>query len=215
MNKQSIVSSIAVLVILSALTSLYFTQRDPGIELKPYRALGEVAAQETAKLLGNKGRVVVIAADLAQYKILSPMMEAKVKSFRQALRKRGNLEVAAVESVQIQPPSLARNGEFMLPDQFSQVLAKHPRVEAIVSLVGLTPLADQDLIGLRKNATKLIVAAGYDSSYKRLLQSRSLQLAILPRTENPPEHLERPRTLREWFDRDYEIVTPETAERLP
>lgn len=215
MNKQSFVLMAALLAIFGSLISLYYTQRGPGIELQPYKALGAVTAEETAKLLGGRGRVVVIGADFGEYKNLVPMMDAKIKSFQKTLKRTGEMTLAAIEKVKIQPPSLARTGEFMLPDQLAKVMEKNPRVDAIVSFVGLSPLANQDLSALKQNSVKLVVASGYDAAYKKLLQTRLIHLAILPRTENPPETAEKPRTLREWFDRDYETITPEKAASLP
>jgi hypothetical protein len=215
MNKQSFALIAALLAIFGSVLSLYFSQRDPGIDVKPYQALGAVAAEETAKLLGGKGSVVIMAADLGEYKNLAPMLDAKINSFRKTLKRAGGVTLIAIERVRIHPPSLGRVGEFMLPDQLTRVIEKHPRVDAIVSLVGLSPLTDQETRMLKQNATKLVVASGYDGTYKQLLQTRVLQLAIIPRSENPPETAAKPRTTRDWFDRDYEIVTPNTAASLP
>lgn len=214
MNKQSFVLTAALLAITGSLISLFFSQRDPGIDLKPFQALGTVAAEETAKLLGNQGRVVVIGADLGEYKNLAPMMDAKINSFQKTLKRTSKVTLVAIEKVKIHPPSLARVGEFMLPDQLTRVLEKHPRLDAIISFVGLSPLENQEIRLLKQHATKLVVASGYDSAYKPLLQARLLDLAIVPRVENPPETANSPRVLRDWFDRDYEIVTPDSSARL-
>ena len=42
-------------------------QSGPRFDLKPYHALGEITAEETARLLGKRGSVAVIAEDFGKY----------------------------------------------------------------------------------------------------------------------------------------------------
>lgn len=57
-------SSLLIVSVLPVLVGLWMAgcSRRAVLDLEPYRALGLVAAEETAKLLGNKGRVVIVTA---------------------------------------------------------------------------------------------------------------------------------------------------------
>ena len=56
--KRPLIALISILVIAATIVSIYLTQRrpTPKINLKPFEAVGEVAAEETTKLLGGHGR---------------------------------------------------------------------------------------------------------------------------------------------------------------
>ena len=54
---------VLVALIFGSWVWLYFTLRPKGIDLNPYVALGEAAAEETIKLLHNSGRLVLVDAD--------------------------------------------------------------------------------------------------------------------------------------------------------
>ena len=84
MNKRTVGVIVLVLLICGSWVWLYFTLRAKGIALDGYVALGEAAAQETGKLLQNSGRIVVVDADFGDYKILAPINEAQIRSFKKA-----------------------------------------------------------------------------------------------------------------------------------
>lgn len=204
MNRQRLVLIAAIVAISGSFISLYYSMREPGIELKPYEALGMVTAEETARMVEGRKEVsvVVISADLKDYKIIAPIMSAKIRAFERHWKRRG--AIAAIEKVKIHPPSLARSGEFMLPGQLAEVLGKHSKAEVIVSFVGLSTLTNLEKDLLKR--VKLAVASGNDAAYKELLRAGFLRVAVVPRTDPPPENAADPRTLREWFERDYEII---------
>lgn len=204
MNRQRLVLIAAIVAISGSFISLYYSLRDPAIELKPYEALGMATAEETARMVEGRKQVsvVVIGADLKDYKIIAPIMSAKIRAFEREWKRRGT--IGAIEKVKIQPPSLAREGEFMLPGHLAEVLSKHPKAEVIVSFVGFSTLTnpEKDLL----KGVKLAVASGNDAAYKELLHAGFLRVAIVPRTNPPSENAANPRTLREWFERDYEVI---------
>jgi len=45
-----------------------------------------------------------------------------------------------------------------------------------------------------------------------LQETRSVQLAIIPRFGLPQKPVKEPETPREWFKQHYQVVTPETAD---
>ena len=215
MNKRTLGSVVLVALIFGSWVWLYFTLRPKGIDLNPYLALGEGAAEETIKLLHNSGRLVLVDADFGDYKILAPINNAQVKSFEKAIQK-AHLKIAAVERVSIAPPTMARTGIFMQSGQISNLVSRHRDVDAIVLFVGLASLADFNEAGSEVRKPKLVLVSNYEPYYKMLLQKRSLQLAIVPRPEESSDRDSTTKSRRQWFERHYQVVTPERiAELVP
>lgn len=175
--------------------------------------LGEAAAGETARLLNNAGRLVVVDADFGIYKLLAPTTAAEIKAFAKAIRK-SNLKIAASERVTIAPPSMARTGIFMQPGQMAGLIARHPDAEAIVLFVGLAGPGDLEGVGGEYSKTKLILVSNYEPYYRTLLQKRTIQLAIAPRPGATDEEDKTIRSSKEWFERHYVVAIPERMAEL-
>src|ERR1039457_2174189 len=86
MEKRSKRIFVAVIAVAAAVISVYFAMTGPSqkIDLDPYKSLGTVTAEETAKLIGNKGQVLVMVRDMGANK--NPSVEAELKAFQQALK---------------------------------------------------------------------------------------------------------------------------------
>ena len=87
MDKRTRDIIVATLAVGAAAVALYFALagRSQKINLDPYDVLGAITAEETAKLLGNKGQVLVMARGTGANK--NPSVEAELKAFQQTLKK--------------------------------------------------------------------------------------------------------------------------------
>lgn len=205
MSKKSIASFVLILVILAALSSAYFNLRPEGINLGPYDALGMGAGLETAKLLHNQGKVVLVDAEFGMFKILAPTTEAQIRAFKKALGKTG-LKVVAIEKVPIARPSMARNGIFMQPGQLAGVIARHPDADVIVLLVGLglpTEVAEPQA---GKAGPKLVLVGNFEPYLRSLVDKHALDLVIAPRSGVDAEANPKIRSPKEWFNQHYEVL---------
>ena len=214
MDKRTKDVIVVSLALGAAGVSLYFgfAGRSPKINLDPYEVLGAVAAEETAKLLADKGFVLVMARDTGADK--NPSVEAELNAFQQTLKKRSGLRVVT-ERVLVPPVLMMATGGAVPPDQLFKALETHPNVGALVLFFGLPPLTDPELEALAKSGVKTVVVSSFYPGYKRLLERRAIHLAIVPRSEAPPPRSQAPSSLRERFDQDYLVVTPVEAARLP
>jgi hypothetical protein len=206
MTKQTRDLLVAGLAVGAAAIALYFgfARRSPKIDLGTYSALGAVTAEETAKLLGHKGVVVVLARDTGGDKI--PSVEAELDAFQRMLKKQSGLKQVTVRFVA--PPMLMMaTGGGVPPEELARALAAHPNAAALVLFCGFPPMADTDLEVLKKRGVKTVVVSSFRSDYGRLLEQGVIHLAIAPRPEGPPPGTPPPRTLREQFDQDFAIVT--------
>ena len=141
MDRQTRDVLVASLAVGAVAVSLYFAfaGRSPRIDLNPYEALGAVTAEETAKLLNNKGQVLVLARDTGPDK--NPSVEAELKAFRQTLKKHAGLS-QVTERFLATPMLMMATGGGVPPDHLARALQAHPDVGALVLFCGLPPLAE-------------------------------------------------------------------------
>lgn len=207
MNKRTkdlIVESLAVATVVLA---VYWGLKghSPRIDLDPYEVLGAVTAEETARLLGGPGRVLVMVRGSGADE--NPSVVAQLRAFERSLKKQGGLSLVTVR-VEATPMLMMATGGGIPPDQLLAALATQANVAAVVLFGGLPALSDPEVQALRKRAVKLVVVSSFRPDYERLMEQKVLHLAVVPRPDSPPPHVERSRTLRERFDQEYLLVTP-------
>jgi len=212
MNKRTKDIVVGGLAVGAAAVWLYFTLagRSPKIDLGTYSALGAVTAEETAKLLGDKGRVLVMARDTGADK--NPSVETELAAFQRALKKQAGLS-QITERFVAGPMLMMATGGGVPPDQLFKALETHADIKAVVLFCGLPPLDDSELEALKKRGVKIVVVSSFLPGYDRLLQQGAIHLAIVPRPDEPTPGTPPPRTLRERFDQDYLIIAAADAAR--
>src|SRR5262245_41834052 len=115
-----IVASVAALGALLWLYSVIAGQgQQPVVNVDSYAALGAGTAGETAKLLGNKGEVVVIARDTGEQKNVS--IEAELKAFDQTFKSIPGVRVAK-ERVKMTPMMMMTTGGGLPGEDFVRVI---------------------------------------------------------------------------------------------
>lgn len=203
-TKDLVVGSVAVAAIVMA---VYWGLKghSPRMDLDPYEVLGAVTAEETAKLLGAPGPVLVMARGAGADE--NPSVEAQLRAFERSLNKRGGLSQITVR-VEATPMLMMATGGGIPPERLFEALAKHANVAAVVLFGGLPALSDPEVEALRKRAVKVVVVSSFRPDYERLLERGVLHLAVVPRPDPPPPEVKPARTLRERFDREYLLVTP-------
>src|ERR1051326_3700361 len=102
MEKRTKDILVASLAVSATAVSFYFafTTRSPKINLDSYEVLGAVTAEETAKLLGHNGQVLVMVRDTGADK--NPSVESELKAFQQTLKKSSGV-AAITERIQVTP----------------------------------------------------------------------------------------------------------------
>ena len=212
MDKRTKEIIVWMLAVGAAAVSLYYALagRSPKINLDTYEVLGAVTAEETAKLLGNKGQVLVMARGTGANK--NPSVEAELRAFQQTLKSQKGMTVIA-EKIQVSPMQMMATGGGVPRDQFLNALEAHSSLGAVVLFMGFPQLTDPELEGLKKSGVKIVVACALGPGERRLFERQAMQLAIVPRSGSPPPGAAAPRTLRERFDQDFLIIAPPAAGR--
>ncbi|HVM61331.1 MAG TPA: hypothetical protein VMV72_10740 [Verrucomicrobiae bacterium] len=208
MSNQKLIGVVVGLMLAVAIVMMVQTQRQPiTVGDSMVQGVGDAAVEQTGKLLGNHGRIVVVAA--ADCAMCEQTMKLR-QIFGQSVRRAGKLTVVGTELV-----PLTDDSQLSLPgDVYARILESHPDVDAVVSLIGV-PAMKADRVS--KGNSRLVVVASngdHDQEIKRLMEARIVDLAIIPRTTRAPDAPANPKTPREWFDFNYQVVTPETAAAL-
>jgi hypothetical protein len=161
-------------------------------------------AEETAKLLGNRGSVVMIA--IAPAAGIPPQSEAI--AFEKAVKKAGRVTLAGKEYMDVDRESMELSVE-----KFLKIASRYPKADAIVSLVGCPLLKESDMAQFGEKPPKLIIVGWSSTGVRAMLQQKIVQVAVLSRLSAPPQ--KSPKTTREWFDQYFEIFTSANAANLP
>jgi hypothetical protein len=206
MQKKHLVLILAVMAIVGAAVSLYFSNRTPPIDFSQYGSAGTVAAEETAKLIGGPGEIALYITDADES---IPALKAQVDSFEKALMGK-NIKVTVVEKI----PTGGMSTE-LAPDQIAKTIAGHRGLKGIVTFVRLASLSNDDTTAIKDKGIKLIAISSYFPNYKKLLNAQLLHLAVVPRIGPPLAPAKKPKTVREQFEQTYQLLTPGNAAALP
>src|SRR5262245_46760029 len=176
MTQQSKRVLIAIVAVAAAATSVYMASvgRSPKVNLESYEVLGAVTAEETAKLLANKGRVLVMARGSGD--VVNPSVEAELKAFSNSLKKHSSIETS-IEKVELAPMQMMATGGGIPADVLFKTLDTHPRLAGLVLFLGFPPLADLEVEALRKFGVKIVVVSAFQPDVRRLLDLRAIHLA--------------------------------------
>ncbi len=209
MSKKNLITVLCIAAILGSCFWIYrsATGRATTVELGPYRALGDVAAEETGRLLPQRGQIVIIARENPSGE--DQVESAQLTALTGALQKAG-FKVAATETFTVPRNNLFARGS--IPhDRLLQVLQAHPNTAAFVLCAALPPLDQAELDRVKQNGAKFISICGFRPGDEVLLKSGVISVAIVPRTGPPPEGLKPAGGVRGIFDQSYKILTADNA----
>jgi hypothetical protein len=203
--KHKALGQVALILALIGL-SVWIWRRSsdkPRIDLNPYQALGAIAAEETSKLLGHQGEIVIVIPDPGADR--DPVMDAQLAAFRSGLKKSGKVFIGATETVKINPFVSMRTGGAIPSEQFFELIQKHSSVAALVFFIGFPALGPQEIADLTTRSAKRVVISEAILGYENLVEQGILHLAIIPRSRTE-ELLPPAQTTRERFDQEYLIL---------
>lgn len=211
--KRPLLVLVSIIIIVVSLISIFFSMRPhrPSINVKPYQGLGEVAAKETIKLVGDRGTIVILNYDNKKAK--SPVFTAQLKALKTTLARDSHITIKAEEGVDMQPMMADPMGG-LSADAFIDLVTKYQDVDAIISFVGTPYLKPEHVQRLPKRRPKIISAASFAPHTPELVSDGVIQVAITPRFQ-PPGDMKEPETPQEWFDKFYTVVTSENVDQMP
>jgi hypothetical protein len=212
MKNKVLILTVAIASVALALFVFRWQSSGPAMSSRPSLAVGEVLADETSRLLGGKGKVVVIAR--ASAKEGQSAANEQISSFAAALSRRTSPRIAATEWLP-RPLRPVMNSGDLSAEQLLQLIEKNPDANAIVVFAGLPPFSRPLADKLISRQVKLLAVGGYGATVRRWLEAQVLAVAVIPRFGELPPGTPAPRTVRDWFSQEFEMVTPDSVGRLP
>ncbi len=183
---------------------IYFTQfRPPQINEPLHRGIGQIMAEETVRLLGGKGKILVVAIDTPK----TPELKVQLEAFKTALEKSA-IKIDDVMMLDTKDQPKYRTGGGFSAGRFVRTMKKHKNVDALVSFVGAPHLSDSDYQELSKFiAPKFIAESMATEKLPKLFEKKILQVAIVPRFDFPSPIQGHPKNSQEWFIQRFQVLT--------
>ena len=212
MKSNKLLILLMVLTVAVALGVLWRNFATPKVSLRPSAAVGEILAAEVGRVLGGTGKVAVIsrpplpgAADANRQRI---------ESFESAIKQHASLQLAAPVWLPRPPVGTMDLGEASA-EQLLAAFDKTPDARAFLILTGMPPFSPAVVEKVNARSLRLIAVCGYSANLKRWLESKAVAVAVIPRFGELPAGTQPPTTPKDWFDQEYQMITPETLSQLP
>lgn len=204
MKTLKIAGIIAVIGVALVFIWRSLRSQPPDELLLPAIGMGQMLADEVVRELPSaSGRVVVLcrAATSAQD-------QATLEAFRKALRQHKQLTI----SLKTVPNEDVGVMEYISLQTFAEATRTAP-ADVIVTFFQVKSFADASAAQLPQPFPKLIAVRWDMRDLLRGMQSGRVSAGVATRilSSLPTGH---PKNPREWFDRYYELVTPQTATAL-
>ena len=206
-RRQTLLAATAACAILASAVWIYwFEFGAPKQNVQLHQAVGQVMAEETARFVGHRGKILVVTVD----NHTAPELNLQIDAFRKHLKLLGGITIQ--DTIVLDPGENLkyRPGAGLSAKRFLKIVRKNSGVDAIVSFVGAPELTDQEMAQL-KTTPKFIAEAHSPEKLVNLIEKKILLSAIVPRYEFPAPGPRKPQTSRQWFDRYFQILSPETT----
>lgn len=157
-------------------------------------------AEQTAKALGPKGRILVLTISTSG----QPELEEQLNSFQKALKRFGSYTLKEHEVDTKDQPKYGV-GAGISGRRFVRAVKNHP-CDAVVSFIGAPKISDEECSQVSTNLVFIAETRSPDSLPK-LFQKGLIRAAVVSRFTFPAPGPLKPSTPQEWFDKRYQIVT--------
>ena len=211
MKPKAVLATLALLACCTAAFVLWRQFSGPAVNLQPSAAVGEVLAEEVSRLTGSTGIAVLISRELP--KDGPSANRERIESLEAAIKRRAQLKLAPVEWLP-RPPVGTMDLGVVTPEQFSSALGRNPDAKVFVVFAGLPPYSPALAEKVTRRSAKLVAVCGYSANMRRWLESKALSVAVVPRFDDPPAGTPDPKSPKEWFDREFLLVTPDNVGQL-
>src|SRR5947209_3893509 len=204
----------ASVTLVGAAALLYFSlgEKPAQVEPGPPMALGQIMAEEAAKLTSAGGRLILITLDNSMSR--NPTAELQMKGFFTGLRD-ANLTAALTNAIRLDPLRLVR----VPPAGFFEILKKQSENDVIVSFLGPPVLTPEQRAKIADKKLRILAlcsgAMPRQIDLKELFAQSLLHVAIISRSGQSPSPSSPDATPRDSFDRLFQVVTSANLSELP
>ena len=187
----------------------YHEYKAPKHDVRLHQRVGEIMAQQTVKLVGPKGLLVLITIPTGP----EPELKTQLEAFRHTLKQLGDYEIKNHE-LDTKDQAKYGLGSGLSGRRFVRTVKNNPTAAGIVSFVGAPKLSDAELAELSKSP-KFIAETKSPDHLPRLFEKQIIQVALASRFVFPAPGPQKPKTAQDWFDKRYQIVVADNISSIP
>ena len=215
---RKVTVGIAGVLLLVALISIWsqMCATTPKMNHKLYYGIGQVVALETIAAVRDHGQIVAVID--GTFTMAGAAHADEWQEFQRELEKHPGVSLSATKSVEI---DLNDTSTGCSSQDFKKLMEEYSDVDAIVFFISLPEwkwLQQHQLTPQRLPPNVIVVDEGMLPSqghYTEYFASSYVSKLIATRRDAPPALPGAPKTPREWFDKYYQIYTPQNFETLP
>ncbi len=209
-GKRGLTVAACLVVIAASCTWIYFTQTQAvKHNIALHERVGEVLAEQTAAVVGRKGKVVTISIETKEW----PELKTQISAYKKRLKSLGSYELHAYEMDTKDQPKYGV-GSGLSGRRYVRTVNKNTNADVFVSFIGAPRLNKEERAELTVKPRFIAEARAIDN-LPSLFQHQLLEVAVVSRFQYPSPGPERPKTAEEWFNNRYQIVTATNAAALP
>jgi hypothetical protein len=207
-NLLLVVGSLSVIV-ASALWIYYREFKAPKHNVALHRRIGEVMAEQTAKVVGPKGRIVLITIPTGT----EPELKTQLEAFRLKIKALGDYDLRENELDTKDQPKYGI-GSGLSGRRFVRTVNNNKSADAIVSFVGAPKLSEQEISELKK-VPKFIAESRTPDNLPVLFDKQLIQVAVTSRFVFPAPGPTEAKTPEQWFNKRYQVIMADSVKTIP
>ena len=210
-NRKNILLALgSVLAIATSATWIYYREfKAPKHNVRLHQRIGEVMAEQTARVLGPKGRVLLLIIPTGS----APELETQLQAFHRTLAKLGNYDLKEHE-FDTRDQAKYGVGSGLSGRRFLRAIKNNSTADALVSFVGAPQLSDEELAQLTR-MPKFIAETRSVENLPKLFEKQIIQVAVVSRFVFPAPGPQKPRTPQELFDKRYQVIAADSVATIP
>lgn len=210
--RRQALTVLACLAAIAASTWYYWHHRNPGArhEEELHRTIGRVMAEETVRVLGGRGKILLVAIDTKAV----PELSWQLDGFHEGLGQATGVTIAKTYDLETEGKSKYTFGAGLSGRRYVRTVNKNPGIDAVVSFAGAPHFKEGEEKELQFKP-KLIAESRAPDKLKKLFEGKFIDVAVVSRFEFPNPIQGSPRSPRERFLQRFQVVTPQDAAKLP
>jgi hypothetical protein len=209
-TKNILLSAGALIAIGVAALWIYWHEfKAPQHDVALHQRVGEIMAEQTARVAGKSGKIVLMTIPTTG----EPELKTQLAAFNVKLKTLGNYQVREYE-MDTKDQDKYGVGTGLSGRRYVRTANKNLDADVMVSFIGAPSMKQEDFAALEK-VPKLVAQARSVDHLPRLFASNLISVAVAARFTFPSPGLENPKTPQEKFIKRYQLVTADAVRSIP
>ena len=179
-RKNALLATGSLLVIVASALWIYYHEfKAAKHSVALHERVGQVLAEQTANLIGKKGRVVTISIDTKEW----PELKTQTDAFKETLKKLGDYEMRDYQLDTKDQPKYGV-GSGLSGRRYVRTVKKSEKADIFVSFIGAPKLSKEDLAELGKKP-RFIAESRSGDNLPGLFENKLIDVAVRRNLSHP------------------------------